>query len=143
MISMVTITSIYVWTYLFTLGSGADSEGCRPVHLVKKSDEEQCTAVTVQNRRGRHAQNPQPHIMRSAANDKQSRDDEDSKGGRVRQHIEAPPMIRSQGSIEPVHLDQSERTESEFEIRGATPDGCHNSKDNPAFDIASVLHAVV
>jgi hypothetical protein len=81
--------------------------------------------------------------MRSATNDKQSRDNKDSKGGRVRQHIEAPPMIRSQGSIEPVHLDQSERTESEFEIRGATPDGCHNSKDNPAFDIASVLHAVV
>jgi hypothetical protein len=81
--------------------------------------------------------------MRSATNNEQSRDDENGKGGRVRQHIKTPAAIRSQGSIEPVHLDQPEGSESEFNVCGTTPDGGHNGKDDIALDVAGIFHAVV
>jgi hypothetical protein len=81
--------------------------------------------------------------MRSTANNEQSSNNKDGKGGRVRQHIETPSVIRSQRPVEPIHLDQSERAESEFEIRGTTPDCCHDSKDDPAFHIARIFQTVV
>lgn len=100
-------------------------------------------AQAVQYSGRRHAQDPQPHNVRRAADDKQRRDGGNGDDGRPGQHVEAPPRVGAQGPVKPLLLDQAESAHCKLQIRRPAPDGGDDGKDDPSLDVAGVVEGVV
>lgn len=81
--------------------------------------------------------------MRSTAHDKQCRDDCDGEYRGPIQRVKAPAASAPQWPIEPLLLDQAQGADRKLEISRPSPDGGDDGEDDPALDVAGIVHAVV
>ena len=99
-------------------------------------------AQAVQDGRRGHAQDPQENNVRGTTDDEQGSDGRNGQDGQPGQEVKGPARIGAKRPIESV-LDEAPRAYPSLEVRGPSPYGSNNGKDDPSLDVAGVVHAVV